>query len=58
MDDRLDLRCPFCAAAIVLYGEWDPIPNADEYTITSDDIIVCTCGATFGDGDTLDIIYA
>lgn len=55
-DIGLVLRCPCCTAEIELYGDWYT-GDADTYTLDNDEMALCTCGATFGEGDTLDIVY-
>lgn len=51
------LRCGFCAAEIALMFDVETGTD-DTYTFGEYELAACSCGATYGEGDTLDIVYS
>jgi hypothetical protein len=51
----LILICPYCHADILFYGDGSEGVEDGTYTLNEYYVAVCTCGAIFGEDDTLEI---
>lgn len=50
------LRCRYCPREIAFYGDVPEHHLPLTLTLESDEYYTCACGATFGEGDALEII--
>lgn len=54
----LVLQCPACAAHIPFYSDPEGCEHIEDgaYKLGEYELVLCACGAAFGEGDWLDVV--